>query len=161
MSSNYNMRQRFTLPSGDVSEIDFSSSSGSDDDFSVNTKFKAKNVRKNGKDNVSDKDTCESEESDWEDNDCTTSKYTAKGTTAKGGRPAKGKTQKKPADIWTEGDLPFIESTWEHKLPSYESFETDDDLPIDYFRRFLKVEMMESLAKSTNVYSVEKKGESI
>jgi hypothetical protein len=55
----------------------------------------------------------------------------------------------------------FAQSQFLGEKPDYSKFETDSNLPIDYFNHFLKKEMIEHIQNATNNYSIEKTGRSI
>ena len=158
MTARYTMRERITLPAGDISDIEIDSND-SGEDVEVSTKFIRSSTKScNRSPSTSEASTSESSNNSF--NDATTSKSIRR---VENKKVAKGKLQKSAriVETWSDGDLPSIESSFKFNVPTYESFETSDNLPIDYFKRFLMDDIILHMATATNEYSISKKGSSI
>ena len=159
------------MPYGDVSDLDFDSSSS--EDLDTATKFK-RNISSKEFSSSSDSDESFSEDQEIpaEVDEPVTSKSKA---TKSPGSTRKSYTKKpkcachspecrkceKPIETWAEGDLGPIECDFLSNAPVYDDFVTEHELPIDYFRRFMKDSIIAHMATATNEYSVSKKGSSI
>ena len=65
------------------------------------------------------------------------------------------------SSAWKAGYLNNKETQFKLYEPSYVSFVPESELPIDFFRKFFKDEIIKVITDSTNEYSVEKNGYSL
>jgi len=144
--NNYKMRSRsntlILIPAADVSDIDLSSNS----EDSSSDEFQPKKIAKNVFTSATSSDTISSSDEIGFTGYAVTSKSKKATGKAKGKAKSKKSPKSKPSEVWSSGTLPNISSRFKSNPPIYELFHSEFELPIDYFRFFLKDEMIAHLA---------------
>ena len=66
-----------------------------------------------------------------------------------------------PDVIWFPRELPKVDLQFKSQAPNYANFQSANELPIEYFRKFSKDSMISHITDATNEYSSEKRKNSI